>query len=151
MLPASLTWPGSKDVVTIRRSDNSTYDARDEIAEFLASRYPQFWPMEPDPERPGEMMSIDQRGKWRAVLADVYYVNGPVLVARHTAGNNRVIAAAIAKPTRFPREAELLVQSSGGYAAGDVDPRMRAELVAECQRAGMVLGRAEMVRKWVSL
>lgn len=151
MEPIALTWPGSTDVVTIRRSDNSTYDARDEIAEFLASRYPQFWPMEPDPERPGEVMSIDQRGKWRAVLADVYYVNGPVLVARHTAGNNRVIAAAIAKPTRFPREAELLVQSSGGYAAGDVDPRMLAELQAECMRSGLILGREKMVREWVAL
>lgn len=151
MLPVSLTWPGSSEVVTISRSANDAYDARNEIAEFLSSRYPAFWPMEPDPGRPGEKMSIDQRGKWRAVLADVYYLAGPVLVARHTTGNNRIIAAAIAHPTRFPHEAELIVQSTGGYASEDLDPRMRAELVAECQRAGMVLGRVEMVRRWVSL
>lgn len=151
MTPVELTWPGSDDLVTISRSPNKTYEDRDFIAEFLSSRYPQFWAMEDDPTRPGEKMSIDQRGKWRAVLADVYYVNGPVLVARHTTGNNRIIAAAIASPTQFPHEAELVVQSTGGYASEDLDPRMRAEMVAECQRAGMVLGRVEMVRKWVSL
>lgn len=144
MTPAVLTWPGSDDVVTITRSDNSTYDSRDAVAEFLSSRYPQWWPMV-------DGASVDQRLAWRSLLADVYYVSGVVLVARHTSSANGIIAAAIAKPTRFPREAELIVQSSGGYAAPDVDPRMLAEMQAECMRVGLVLGHAEMVRKWVAL
>lgn len=154
MTPVELTWPGSDDLVTISRSPNKTYEDRDFIAEFLSSRYPQFWAMEDDPTRPGEKMSIDQRGKWRAVLADVFYVNGPVLIATRLAdGKPVMLAAAIAKPTRSPLEAELLVQSTDGYASRDVDPRMLAELKAEClnNKPRLVLGRAEMQRKWVPL
>lgn len=149
MLPVTLTWPGSTDVVTIGRSANRSFDAFDEIAEFLASRYPNHYPPYTLPG--GQTHSVDQRLAWRAELGRVHDRAGVVIVARHTAGNNRIIAVAIANPTQFSHEAELIVQSSGGYAAEDLDPRMLAELGAECLRAGLVLGRAEMVRKWIPL
>ena len=149
MLPASLTWPGSSQVVTISRSGARTYEAFDEIAEFLSSHYPNHFPPYTLPG--GQTHSVDQRFAWRAELGRVYDRAGVVLLARHSTGNNKIIAVAIANPTQFAHEAELVIQSTGGYCAEDVDPRMRAEMVAECQRAGMVLGRVEMVRKWVSL
>ena len=149
MQSVSLTWPGSSEVVTISRSGARTFEAFDEIAEFLSSRYPNHFPPYTLPG--GQTHSVDQRMSWRAELLRVHDRAGIVLVARHSTGNNRIIAAAIASPTQFPHEAELVVQSTGGYASEDLDPRMRAEMVAECQRAGMVLGRVEMVRKWVSL
>ena len=149
MLPVSLTWPGSSEVVTISRSGARTYEAFDEIAEFLSSRYPMHFTPYQLPG--GQTQSVDQRFAWRAELGRVHDRAGVVLIARHSTGNNRIIAVAIASPTQFAHEAELLIQSTGGYASEDLDPRMLAELGAECQRAGMVLGRAEMVRKWVSL
>ena len=149
MLPASMTWPGSDQVVTISRCTNRAFDAFDEIAEFLSSRYPQHFPPYRLPG--GQTQSVDQRFAWRAELGRVHDRAGVVLLARHTSSNNGIVAVAIACPTEYSHEAALVIQSSGGYSAEDLDPRMRAELVAECQRAGMVLGRVEMVRKWVSL
>lgn len=145
----SITWPGSVEVVTINRAGARSFEAFDEIAEFLSSRYPMHFPPYPLPG--GQVQSVDQRFAWRAELGRVYDRAGVVLLARHSTGNNKIIAVAIANPTQFAHEAELVIQSTGGYCAEDIDPRMRAELVAECQRAGLVLGRAEMIRKWVSL
>jgi hypothetical protein len=149
MLPATLTWPGSAEVVTISRAGNRSFEAFDEIAEFLSSRYPNHFPPYALPG--GGVKSVDQRFSWRAELGRVFDAPGVVLLARHSTGNNQIIAVAIATPTQFAHEAERVIQSTGGYCADDVDPRMTAELRAECLRAGMVLGRAEMVRKWVSL
>ena len=149
MLPVTLTWPGSDQVITINRAGSRSFDAFDEIAEFLSSRYPNHFPPYELPG--GVVQSVDQRFAWRAELGRVYDRAGAVLIARHTSGNNRIMDVAIASPTQFAHEAELVIQSTGGYASEDLDPRMRAELSAECLRAGMVLGRAEMVRKWVSL
>ena len=149
MLPASITWPGSSEVVTISRAASRSFDAFDEIAEFLSSRYPQHFTPYQLPG--GQTQTVDQRFAWRAELGRVYDKAGVVTVARHSTGNNRIIAAAVACPTQYAHEAELVIQSTGGYAAEDVDPRMLDEIRAECQRAGMVLGKAEMVRKWVSL
>lgn len=149
MQSVSITWPGSAEVVTINRAGARAFDAFDEIAEFLSSRYPLHFPPYRLPG--GQTQSVDQRFAWRAELGRVYDRAGVVLLARHSTGNNKIIAAAIACPTEYSHEAELIIQSTGGYCAEDVDPRMRAELAAECLRAGLVLGRAEMVRKWVSL
>lgn len=151
MEPIKITWEGSSDAVTISRSDNQTYDTRDAVAEFLASTLPNFWEMVDDPERPGEKMSVDQRGKWRAVQADLFYEGCPILIARHTASGNGIIAVAIAKWGERPGEAELVVQTTGGYAHADVDPRMLGALKGECALRNAVLGHAVVTRTWVSL
>ena len=126
MTNAVLTWPDSDQVVTISRAASRSFDAFDEIAEFLASRYPNHWPMFDLPS--GQKQSVDQRMAWRAELGRAHDRAGVVLIARHTSHNNMIIAAAIAMPTEFSHEATLVIQSSGGYAAEDVDPRMLAEL-----------------------
>ncbi|MBP8182331.1 MAG: hypothetical protein KAZ88_15270 [Acidimicrobiia bacterium] len=92
MLPASLTWPGSSEVVTISRSGARTYEAFDEIAEFLSSRYPNHFP--PYTLLGGQTHSVDQRLSWRAEMGNVHDRAGIALVARHSTGNNRIIAAA---------------------------------------------------------
>lgn len=150
MEPIKVTWPGSDDLVTIHRSPAATYAERDDIAEFLSSRYPHHFPMQPDPERPGERMSVNQRLSWMALLADLGNAGGGVvLVARHTAGSNRVIAVAIAGRNGHAGEAEMVIQSEGGYESERLAPLMLATLRQQCMSAGLMLGRAITVRKWV--
>ncbi len=144
----TLTTAGGE--ITIARAGNRSPDALAEIAAFLADRAPLHWTPYRLPD--GTTCTVDQPSAWVRELGRVHDRAGIVMLARYASGGNEIIAAAVACPTNHHNhEAELVIQTNRGYAAEHVDPRMRAELVAECQRAGMVLGRVEMVRKWVSL
>lgn len=132
-LPHTVTWDGSDQTVTIARSANQTLEQREEIAEFLSSRYPQHFPMYMG-------MSVDQFRSWVAKLADTYYVNGIVLVARRT-GAKGVIAVGITKPTGKVGQTELVIRSTGGYGSDKVDDAIAKLLRSENASKGLKIGK----------
>ena len=149
MEPVRITWPGSDDLVTLSLAGSRSYDAFDEIAEFLSSRLPHRWPPSQMPD--GSTYSVDQRFAWRAEMGRIYDRNGVVLLARHTASNNRIIAVSIAQPTEFAGEAERVIEVGNGGTSYEetVGPLMLVTLRKVCADRGLVLGKVVMVRRWV--
>lgn len=150
MKPVEITWEGSSDVITINRSDNNTFDAREPIAKLLTSQYPNFWPMEPDLVN-GGMMTIDQKFKWMSTLNDVYNEGGIVLVARHTSNNNNLIAVAISRPVSMKPASTMLVQSTDGYEGARVDEEMLKAMRGQCQESGKILSRLRITEEYIPI
>lgn len=145
MTPIVLQDPGSTDVRTITRFELRTAGNYYELGEFLASRFQRWWPPK---DVGGVTISVDQPASWRAELARINNSNGVILLARQTSGNNLVIGVCAARGTGNPGEAEFVFNGAVGEQLEGV---MYAALRQECSQNGLVMGKAEMIRKWVPL
>ena len=159
LAPHDLTWPGSTARVTLSTvvedwptmwNAEQKRASREWLAEFLASRVPNHWPQQPDSN--GLMQSVSQLGSWVAEIGRIR-IDGGVIVVAHTPGplgvTGTLLAVAIARPTQFAKEAEKVLQTTGGYASDDVDPQLHERLKAECFMHGLILGRAILRRVWI--
>ena len=139
-LPLRMQDPGSSDAYTLSRFNVQTAGDYYELGDYLDAAKPFFWP---------GYAATDQKLAWRAECSRCEG-GGVIVITRHTTSHGGIIGAAMARPTAFDHEAELVVN----VASYDVERLQNVQLEAlrlECARMGLVLGRAETKRIWVAL
>lgn len=108
MQPIVLQDDGSNSITTTTQFDLRTAKDYYELAEYLASRFANYWGMQ---KVEGVLTSVDQEFAWRGECARVN-ADGLILLTRHTSGNNRIIAVMLSKPAQDEGQATEVVNGA---------------------------------------
>lgn len=109
MQPIVLQDDGSNSITTTTQFDLRTAKDYYELAEYLASRFANYWGMQ---KVEGVLTSVDQEFAWRGECARINNADGLILLTRHTSGNNRIIAVMLSKPAHEEGQATEVVNGA---------------------------------------
>lgn len=109
MQPIVLQDDGSNSITTTTQFDLRTAKDYYELAEYLASRFANYWGKQ---KVEGVETSVDQEFAWRGECARINNADGLILLTRHTSGNNRIIAVMLSRPAHEEGQATEVVNGA---------------------------------------